>query len=569
MRLILLVTFMTFSFSALSATLDRILNKQNVVPTAPLSMSSLHPYPLKSKLPIRQGRTSISMSPDMSMLIDITRGEKIRDGRHIMPTISFDWVQNEAGEVIPSIRHLVVSDSAYWDYILGVGEIWQDTAGQAFARVSMPFTLVEKNQNCTHNGVLVFDSGISEGYSYFQISSETCAYFKADFWGQGVVTNTLLKYAAQDSRIIQYANEKMRRVRTKPIAMITQQAKNMQPKMLALPSGILPKDMSVYGVLLDNVHYVSECQTRAGNYPFCEQMVLPSYSTAKSLFAAATMFYLERKYEDIFSQPISKWIKQCADDDWKDVTFSNLLDMSTGHYESAEYSADEASPQKLAFFNAKTNEQRLEFACGHFSRKSKPGKRFVYHTSDTYLLGAGLSAYVKDKLGEQTDLFSDVLYEKIFRPLGLSQVSAQSRRTSDLNGQPFVGYGLFFTRDDLARLSRFVSQQAQVDVNSAILAQSPLQAALQQNSADPGLTTYYSYIRYQHGFWARKVTNKLACKKQQWIPFMSGYGGITVALLAKSSIYYYVSDSFHFDWSEAIPELEKLNIICPRVKADN
>jgi ABC-type uncharacterized transport system permease subunit len=50
---------------------------------------------------------------------------------------------------------------------------------------------------------------------------------------------------------------------------------------------------------------------------------------------------------------------------------------------------------------------------------------------------------------------------------------------------------------------------------------------------------------------------------------MSGYGGITVALLAKSSVYYYVSDSFHFDWSEAIPELQELNLICPSITADN
>jgi CubicO group peptidase (beta-lactamase class C family) len=569
MRLILLLTLVTVSCSAFSVTLDEILKNEYAVPTAPISMSFLNPPPLKTKLVIRQGRTRISMRPEMSALVNIVTGEKIRDGRQTMPNISFDWVQNEAGEVIPSIRHLVVSDSAYWDYILGVGEIWPATTGEEIRRVSMPFTLVEKNQNCTHNGVLVFDSASSEGYFYFQISSETCAYFKADFWGRGDVTNKVLIDADLENSMTEYVIEKKHRVRTKPIAMIAQQANDIRPEMLALPSGISPNDMTAYGVLLDDVHYVSDCQTRAGNYPFCDQMVLPSYSTAKSLFAAATMFYLEREYGDVFSQPIGKWIKQCAGDDWDDVTFSNLLDMSTGHYGSVKYSADEASTEKLAFFTAKTNEQRLAFACGHFSRKSKPGKIFVYHTSDTYLLGAGLSAYVKEKLGKKADLFSDVLYEKIFKPLGLSQVSAQSRRTSDLNGQPYVGYGLFFTRDDLVRLSRFVSQQAQVDINASILAQDPLQVALQQKPQNPGLTTDYSHIRYQHGFWARKVTNKLVCKKPQWIPFMSGYGGITVALLAKSSVYYYVSDSFHFDWSEAIPELQELNLICPSITADN
>ncbi|MFT7089975.1 MAG: CubicO group peptidase (beta-lactamase class C family) [Glaciecola sp.] len=569
MRLILLISFLTINFSAFSVSLDSIFKNKNSLPSAPLSMSSLTPEPVSSEIAIRQGRTSISMHSGSSELINILTGKKIRDGRRSIPDISFDWVQNESGEVIPTIRHLVVSDSKYWDYILGVGEIWPETTGQETRRVSMPFTLVEKNENCSHNGVLVFDSGRSQGYFYFQISSETCAYFKADFWGRGIVTNTSLKNANHKNVITEYANEKKRRLRTKPIAMIAEHASNIQANKLSLPSKILLNDMTAYGVLLGDVHYISECRTRAGNYPFCDQMVLPSYSTAKSLFAAVSMFYLEQQYGDILSQPISKWVKQCTGDDWDDVTFSDLLDMSTGNYNSAKYHADEASPKKLAFFNATTNSQRLAFACNHYSRKSTPGKTFVYHTSDTYLLGAGLNAFVKSKLGKNADLFTDVLYEKIFKPLGLSQVSDRSRRSSDLKGQPYVGYGLFFTRDDLVRLSHFVSQQAQADAKFVVLAQKPLQAALQQNSDNLGLTTDYSFIRYQHGFWARKVTNKEVCHKPQWLPFMSGYGGITVALLARSSIYYYVSDSFHFDWTEAIPELHKLNLICSSVTTDN
>ena len=107
-----------------------------------------------------------------------------------------------------------------------------------------------------------------------------------------------------------------------------------------------------------------------------------------------------------------------------------------------------------------------------------------------------------------------------------------------------------------------MSQQAEANIDASILAKAPLQAALQQRPENAGLITDYDFIRYQHGFWARKVMDKSVCNKPQWIPFMSGYGGLTIALLAKSSIYYYVSDSFHFDWSDAIPELEKLNLIC-------
>ncbi|WP_339723148.1 serine hydrolase domain-containing protein [uncultured Paraglaciecola sp.] len=568
MRLILLVVLLNISFSAFPAKLTKILNSETFLPDTPLPLSLFTPQPQKTEVTIKQGSTSILANAKMSMLVNTSTGEKVTDGRQIFPDITFDWVQNNSGEIIPTIRHLVISDNPYWDYILGVGKMLQDNSGQESNKVSMPFTLIEKNENCSHNGVLVFDNQAAQGHAYFQISSETCAYFKADFWGRGNVTNTPLKNLKQQAVITAYAKEKSNRVKTKPIKALTEQANPIQIEKLALASSIAATDMTLYGLLVDDVHYVSECQTRAGNYPFCEQLVLPSYSTAKTLFAATAMLYLEQQYGDVFSQKISSWVKQCSGDDWQEVTFSHLLDMSTGHYQSSKYSADEASPKKLTFFNAKTNNEKLAFACGFYSRKSQAGKTFVYHTSDTYLLGAGLTAYVKDKLGEQTNLFNNVLYEKIFKPLGLSQVASQSRRTTDLDNQAYVGYGLFFTRDDLVRLSRFVSQQASANEESRLLAKAPLQAALQQNPKARGLTTDYSFIRYQHGFWARQVSANNVCPNTQWIPFMSGYGGITVALLAKSSIYYYVSDSFHFDWSDAIPELEKLNLICSRATVD-
>ena len=34
-----------------------------------------------------------------------------------------------------------------------------------------------------------------------------------------------------------------------------------------------------------------------------------------------------------------------------------------------------------------------------------------------------------------------------------------------------------------------------------------------------------------------------------WIPFMSGYGGITVAMAPNGATYYYFSDNEEFSWS--------------------
>ncbi|GIS33434.1 MAG: hypothetical protein Ct9H90mP4_13480 [Gammaproteobacteria bacterium] len=56
---------------------------------------------------------------------------------------------------------------------------------KGYYRVSLPFTFIEKNANCVHNGVLIFDIQLNEiSKGYFQIGGETCLYFKYDFFGE-------------------------------------------------------------------------------------------------------------------------------------------------------------------------------------------------------------------------------------------------------------------------------------------------------------------------------------------------------------------------------------------------
>ena len=82
----------------------------------------------------------------------------------------------------------------------------------------------------------------------------------------------------------------------------------------------------------------------------------------------------------------------------------------------------------------------------------------------------------------------------------------------------------------------------------ALLSPGMLAAALQQVPADRGLTSLGPEFRYHHGFWARDVGGYIGCAEPAWVPFMSGYGGITVALFPNGTIYYYFSDGGAFSW---------------------
>lgn len=562
MRLTLALALALFSLTAIGSELKLML-AEHKLPAQPLNMNQLIGQPAEQLPAKKQGRLILTMPSDntQAKLIQNNSKQLISDGRQLLPSIQIDYVINPQAEVIPKVRHLNVTDHPYWDYFVGVGKIWTSPENKTKTYMSLPFSLVEKNENCVHNGVLVVPVKQQKTATfYYQISSETCAYFKADFWGLGQVKYSQFDELDAKSIAQLYQQEKNQRLPLKPLSALTEHYSSVNLDNLALKQSIKSKDMSVLGVVKNQMHYRSDCKTRTGNYPFCSQLVLPSYSTAKTLFAGLAMFYLAKEFKDIFEQPVNQWINACQTPQWQGVNFGHLLNMSTGNYHSAKYGVDEGSNKKLAFFNATSHSKKLAFACQHYPRKNTPGTQFVYHTSDTYLLGAGLNAFIKSQWGEQADIFNDVIVKQIFKPLGLSAISRVSRRTQDNTAQPYSGYGLFFNADDLARLSIFVQQQAH-SANS-ILANQPLRQALQLDPNNTGLGTDYGHINYQHSFWAQDMRHNLECKKDTWVPFMSGFGGITVALLGQDNSYYYVSDSHQYNWQPALPELQKLQLVC-------
>jgi hypothetical protein len=69
-------------------------------------------------------------------------------------------------------------------------------------------------------------------------------------------------------------------------------------------------------------------------------------------------------------------------------------------------------------------------------------------------------------------------------------------------------------------------------------------------------------IRYNNGMWAGKVLAKPECAAAEWIPFMSGYGGISVVLMPNDTVYYVFSDGSQFKWAQAAAESAKLKPFC-------
>ena len=467
---------------------------------------------------------------------------------------------SDGNDLIPLAREPQRSDHPYWELIPQPGKSWDADGDNGWSRAALPFALKEYNQNCTHNGLMTFlyksDGSISR--VAWQVTSETCLYVKLNLWGAAEAEYVPEPVPHPGEVVAAYRREVSRRMPVKPFSDLVLDYPDLDLTAFH-PPGF--DDASVYGLVLKGVNYRSDCPTRLGPYPFCEVLSLPSYSLAKSLVGDLAYQLLISRWPEFATIPVSDLIPECKTGDgrWDDVTAIHLLDMTTGNYDSEIDNADESSAKIDTFFLAQTNDGKVRFSCTAWPRKSAPGTQWVYHTTDTYLLGVTMNTFLRQKLGPQADIYRDLLYPQVYEPLGLSPAMQWTQRTYDEAAQPFTGYGLVFHADDAIRLAQ--------DLNS----NRPVIEQLAHTYPDkPRLPSGFlantmsgaKGIAYKEGFWAADASPWIGCANPTWIPFMVGYGGITVAMFPSGGIYYYFTDSGQFGFRKAAVEVNKVLNYC-------
>lgn len=487
--------------------------------------------------------------------------------RKHLPALELALVQN-GSHLVPVPQGLLITGHAYWNVIVGPGRAWRENGDGGRSRAALPFSLVERNANCTHNGVLTFlfdSSSISQVRS--QITQETCLYFKFDMWGQ--LSATYLPGAVPDATAVKnaHAAEVANRLPTKPISQLASDFPGSGVDPSVFGGGLTPEHVSTYGVLVDGTNYVSGCATRYGEYAFCGDLRLPSYSLAKTVFAGTAMLRLAQKYgPQVSSARIADHVPEHEDarGEWSAVTIDHALDMTTGNYRFVTYLADEGGRLMTDFFLAEPYQEKIYLAF-RFQRRTAPGNRWVYHTSDTFIAAAAMQSYLRGQEGPGAGIF-DLVGDEVYQPALLSAGAMTTLRTGNRpDGAAFGGYGLFFNRDDVAKLAKLLNNDHGNVAGSQLLHSDLLAATMQQDPADRGMNTTSSEdFWYNNGLWAKELTPvqfpQYGCSF--WVPFMSGYGGITVAMMPNGVTYYYFSDNDEFAWYGAVHEAHKLSPHC-------
>jgi CubicO group peptidase (beta-lactamase class C family) len=485
-----------------------------------------------------------------------------------LPDFDFELVQ-DGSRLLPVRRGSVAADHQSWEWLIEPGVVWSEAVGGAWHRALLPFALVERNANCVHNGILAlrFRAGDPGSRAVWQVASETCAYFQFDAWGRAAVEfRPAAVPTAEDVRRAHRA-ELSHRWPVRPITALPLEHPGADPADFGSAEEVPPDSMTAFGVIVDGVHYAGGCATRTGPYPFCDQLILPSYSLAKSIFAGLALARMEAKYPGSAAASIAEFVPECAlAGGWDVVTIADSIDMATGRFDAVEPEADEQAAVDSELFLAEDHATRIRYACGRYTRRMPPGSHFAYHTSDTYIAGAAMAELLRRHEGPDRDLYRDLVVSDLWDPLGLSPVLRDTRRTRDAIAQPFTGWGLLLLRDDVARLASWLVEDDGIVDGQRVLDDRLLEGALHRSTDAPGLPAGAANLRYRNGFWGLDVAEIIGCPEPVWVPFMSGYGGIVVALFPNGVAYYYFSDGNTWRWRQAIIGADRIRPLCTDVE---
>ena len=391
-----------------------------------------------------------------------------------LPDFDFEFVQSQ-GYLIPRQRGAIVTSHPTWIYIIEPGRTWQEPGDSGLSRASIPFTLVVKGGNAAFNGTLTFLYGEQQvSKVWYQITQEITTQTRANFWGLLDAAYHPGAVSGAERIKTEFAHELAARMPVKPIQALAEDYPGVD--VSAFGRGVTPEHMTWYGVVVEGVNYLGGCQTRFGSYPYCEAMRATSYSTAKSAFVSVALMRMAQLYgPEVADLLVKDYVPEYAASpgDWQRVTFNHMIDMSSGNYTSVGYMADEDSSKMGQYHGAQPYDRRIA-AAFDWPHAAEPGTRWVYRTSDTFILARAMQNYLQTRQEAQADIY-DFVVREVYQPLGLGPGAFSTMRTADnnWNGQAEGGYGTWWTPDDIARISRAAERAGWLDWRRAGAASRP------------------------------------------------------------------------------------------------
>jgi hypothetical protein len=433
--------------------------------------------------------------------------------------------------------------------ILSPGRVWSEPDDGGMSRASFPFVLIQ--DDATHNGLVTFlyDEARVSALRFQVVQENVPLRVKYDGWGQAPMTYTSGPLAHETSLRAQFAEELRHQTPIRPWSALV--AATGASGLEGFDGDTAPDDLKASGVIVDGVLYLRGCETRWGPYPYCRQMRHAVFSVTKSLGAAVALLRLAQRYGDgVFELKIKEYVTVTASHDgWARVTFADALNMATGigdnwpQREPNDPFADEfRSPKFFRWVAARTAKEKLDVGFSFGQYPWGPGDVLRYNDINTFVLVAAMDRFLKRQVGPKAHLW-DMVTTDVFRPLGILHLPIlQTQEATGERGLPLLGYGLYPTIDDLAKLTTLLQHGGQHQ-GQQMLSATKLAEALYKTDIE-GLPSRqknrFGEGRYHLSFWSVPYRTATGCAFQ--IPYMMGLGNNVVVLLPNGLSAFRIAD---------------------------
>ena len=495
-------------------------------------------------------------------------GQDAHDGW--FPQIEVSFVSQD-GNLIPIDGGLLHSpgDRDGWSLIVSPGRVWSEPTDGGLSRASFPFVLAGGRWwNEAHNGLatFVYDAE-SVSLVQIQIVQETAP--ENQFSAAGPLDAVYLPYTFDNAADI-IADFERERASRRPVLVFAALDNNLSLGALRTFAGTSTDEpVSASGLIVDGAIYLRPCETRFGDFPYCEDMRHGVFSVTKSLGALVAMLRLAEKYgDDVFDLKIADYLTVTADHDgWADVTFGDALNMATGIGEASperdgdEFWAEFYPGQSTTMFltsQSAARKLRAAFSGGHYPWG--PGEVFRYRNLDTFVLGAAMDSFLKRQEGPEADLW-DMVTQEVLRPLGIANLPvARTIEQNGRRGMVLLVAGAYPTVHDIAKIAALL-QDGGRHAGEQLLSRAKLAEALYQTDIRGLPVAGHAGESYHMSFWYF-TSRQASCTVQ--VPRMDGWGGNLIELLPNGMTAFYLSDDFVYAYRDLADAAHEVESLCSR-----
>lgn len=220
-----------------------------------------------------------------------------------------------------------------------------------------------------------------------------------------------------------------------------------------------------------------------------------SFSVAKSFTSTLVGAAVKDGFINSIDDKVSDYIPDLKGSAYDDVSIRQLLTMTSGVKWNEDY---EDKNSDVALFNEHKAEAGVDTTVSYMrtlSREAPAGKKWVYKTGETNLIGVLVSSATGKTL-------SDYLSEKIWAPFGMEQNGSWLRGST---GHEISGCCIQASTRDFARFGQFMLRGAQIG-GEAVVPEGWVAAATskQADIGDPGKGYGYQWWTYDNGSYAAR-----------------------------------------------------------------